>query len=134
MAVTVDRVLVADPIEVRNFTGVACCCRKSAKLVSSGCLQQIQFRDVHCERILFFLLLWCPRPQGLLELSSICVRTVSSINNVKVNISMVACNLKSGRKRHSRKLLQNQLFFTDGRLPQLLVLDHKLGVAEVVFF
>ena len=23
---------------------------------------------------------------------------------------------------------------TDGRLPQLLVLDHKLGVAEVVFF
>ena len=51
MAVTVDRVLVADPIEVRNFTGVACCCRKSAKLVSSGCLQQIQFRDVHCERI-----------------------------------------------------------------------------------
>ena len=42
---------MADPIEVRNFTGVACCCRKSAKLVSSGCLQQIQFRDVHCERI-----------------------------------------------------------------------------------
>ena len=47
------------------------------------------------------------------------------IDNVKVNISMVARNLKSGRKRHSRKLLQNQLFFTDGRLPQLLVLDHK---------
>ena len=27
------------------------------------------------------------------------------INNVKFNISMVARNLKSGRKRHSRKLL-----------------------------
>ena len=51
MVVTVDRVRVADPIEVRKFTRAACCCRKSAKLVSSGCLQQIEISDIHCERI-----------------------------------------------------------------------------------
>ena len=51
MVVTVDRVRVAGPIEVRKFTRAACCCRKSAKLVSSGCLQQIEFSDIHYERI-----------------------------------------------------------------------------------